>query len=76
MLQFGDPDDDLAASVLGFLATVPYDGAEPERARAWVEETLPTIKAAGDVRTATFGGVPFRLYGPPTARILEIGTLQ
>lgn len=56
--------------------SMPYDGADPEAARAWVTDTLPTLQGAGDVRTATFGGVEYQLYGIPTARALEIGTLQ
>jgi hypothetical protein len=36
VLQFVDvPDDDLAAAFLGFMATMPYDGADPQAARAW-----------------------------------------
>ena len=73
ILQFGTPDAELAANFLGFMATMPYDGAEPEKARTWVEDTLPTIIVSGDVREATFSGVKFQLYGIPTARFLEIG---
>lgn len=76
ILQFDTPDDSLSAEFLGFVSTMPYDGADPEAARAWVTNTLPTLQGAGDVRTATFGGVEYQLYGIPTARTLEIGTLQ
>lgn len=76
ILQFNTPDDSLSAEFLGFVSTMPYDGADPEAARAWVTNTLPTLQGAGDVRTATFGGVEYQLYGIPTARTLEIGTLQ
>lgn len=75
VLQLGEPSDDLAEELLGFIATMPYDGAEPDAARAWVEETLPTIRAVGDVRDATFGGVDYHLMGGPSARILEMGVL-
>lgn len=75
VLQFGAPMDELALPFLGYIATVPYDGAEPERARAWVEQTLPTITTNGDVRTATFGGVQYELFGWPPARNLKIGSL-
>ena len=75
-LQFGVPDDELSTEFLGFVSTMPYDGASPDAARAWVRETLPTLQGAGDVRSATFGGVEYRLLGIPTARTLEIGTLQ
>jgi len=70
------PDDSLTAqSLLGFMATMPFDGAQPAAARAWVEATLPTIKQNGDVRTATFGGAPYQLFGGPAARTLQMGVL-
>ena len=74
IVQYGTPDEALAASFLGFMATMPYDGAEPDKARSWVEATLPTITASGDVRKKTFGGVKFQLFGDPTFRELDIGT--
>lgn len=76
VVQFGQADDGIASPFLGFMATMPYDGAEPQRARTWVEQTLPTIKQSGDVREATFGGVKHRLFGIPTARNLQIGDLR
>jgi cytoskeletal protein RodZ len=75
VLQFGEADDGVAASFLGFMATMPYTGAEPDNARSWVEKTLPSVKQNGDVRTATFGGVKYELFGLPTARNLQMGTL-
>ncbi|MFL5804918.1 MAG: hypothetical protein ACJ8CR_24630 [Roseiflexaceae bacterium] len=75
-LQFiAEPTDELVAPFLGFLATLPYDGADPQTARGWVEQTLPTLKGKGDVREKTFGGVLFRLFGIPTARTLTMGNL-
>lgn len=68
-------DDTAAKFVLGFIATMPYDGAMPAAARQWVENTMPTISGIGDVKVADFGGVAFQLYGPATARNLEIGTI-
>jgi len=76
IVQFGTPDDELAANFLGFMATMPFDGADPQSARNWVEVTLPTITTSGDVRNATFGGVNFRLYGIPSARFLEFGKVS
>ena len=75
-LQFtSEPMDELVAPFLGFMATMPYDGAEPDAARTWVEQTLPTLKGKGDVREKTFGGVSYRFFGIPTARTLQIGNL-
>ncbi len=73
IMQFGIPDNNLASDFLGFMATTPYDGSEPQNARTWVENTLPTITENGDVRENTFGSIIFRLYGIPTARFLNIG---
>lgn len=75
VLQFGTPNDDFAASFLGFMATMPYDGAVQQEARDWVESTLPTLKGQGDVREKEFAGVAYRLYGIPTAFTLEMGDL-
>jgi hypothetical protein len=74
VLQFVEPQDDVAVSFLGFMATMPYDGAQPDKARAWVAQTLPTI-TQGEERTAEFGGVSFRLAGIPTARFMHMGDM-
>lgn len=74
--QLSEVSDEVAAPILGFVATMPYEGAEPETARAWVETTLPTLTGeVGEAATNTIGGVPYKLYGPPTARTLELGEL-
>lgn len=75
VMQFGNPDDATAADFLGDVAAFPYDGAEPAKARAWVETELPTIKP-DEVRTATFGGVQYTLSGKPAARTLTMGRLD
>ena len=75
VLQFGTPDIDFAASFLGFMATMPYDGAVQQEARDWVESTLLTLKGQGDVREKEFAGVIYRLFGIPTAFTLEMGDL-
>ena len=75
VLQFANPDKEFAASFLGFMATMPYDGAVQEEARNWVETTLPNLTGQGDVREKVFAGVKYRLYGIPTAFTLEMGDL-
>ena len=75
VLQFANPDKEFAASFLGFMATMPYDGAVQEEARNWVETTLPSLTGQGDVREKVFAGVKYRLYGIPTAFTLEMGDL-
>lgn len=76
VLQPASPAVEIASPVLGFMATMPYDNAEPDAARAWVEQTLPTLEGEGDVRTAEFGGVPFELFGSPAALNLQYGALE
>lgn len=71
--EFGLPYDEIAIPFLGYIASIPYDGAEPDSARAWVEKTIPTIFENGDLREAEFGGIPFLLAGAPGARLLIIG---
>jgi hypothetical protein len=70
VLQFGaTPSDTIAANALGFLATLPYQGSEPERARAWV---VANISRAA---TLTIGGAKLTLSGNPRARVLQISSL-
>jgi hypothetical protein len=71
--QAGNPDSKIASPLLGLIAALPYDGATPEDARAWVESTIPTLSA--EAQEMTFGGVKYVLSGPPKALVLEIGEL-
>ena len=74
-LQFANPTTEFAAEFLGFMATMPYDGAVQQEARNWVETTVPLLKGQGDIREKTFSGVTYRLFGIPTAYTLEMGDL-
>ena len=56
-----------AATFLGFVATLPYDGARPNEARQWVEERV--TRGGGET---TIGAAVFRLSGPQDARTLDI----
>lgn len=59
-------DDQLAAEFLGFIATLPYDGADPVAARDWVQARI------GQAKSTTIGGARFTLGGPENARYLTI----
>ncbi|MCX2728526.1 hypothetical protein OO015_13630 (plasmid) [Thermomicrobium sp. 4228-Ro] len=59
---------DAATPILGYVATLPYEGAEPEKARDWVKQAI----AAGGEHTMVIGAVRFRVYGTDFARTLEI----
>ena len=75
VLQYTSPDYEFAASFLGFMATMPYDGAVQQEARNWVETTVLTIKGQGDMAERAFAGVTYRLKGISTAITLEMGDL-
>jgi hypothetical protein len=45
-----------------YLTTVPFEGNEPQKAKAWVTENLPKLKEGQPVET-TIGGVKFTLFG-------------
>lgn len=55
---------DLSAArwFLPYLATLPYDGSDPQAAKAWVEENLDNIQE-GEILTAEFGPAVYELYG-------------
>jgi len=67
------PDNAKAVDILGFVASLAYNGSVPSEARAWVVETLPSIQSVNDVREKFIGRVRFRLYGGPQGRYLEMG---
>jgi hypothetical protein len=76
VLQYENPDTESASSILGLVAAIPYDGAVPDEARAWVESTIPVLSGEpGGAQENIFGGVQYVLYGPPTALTLEMGEL-
>jgi hypothetical protein len=76
VLQAKEPDNDIAAPLLGFMATMPYDGATPEDARAWVESTISTWSGQpDDAKETMFGPVKYVLSGLPKALVLEMGEL-
>ncbi len=62
----------LASDYLGYCATIPYQGADPDAARAWIEDNASAAVGEGNVREATIGGVRFRLYGVTWIRTLEV----
>ena len=73
VLQFSNPDVGIASALMGFVATMPYDGATPEDARAWVENTIPTLSGKpGGSKEMVFAGAKYVLNGPPTALTLEM----
>jgi hypothetical protein len=58
--------DALAQDFLGYVAGAPYEGAQPEEAKAWVEQNV------GSKVSAEFGGVSYTLGGKAGRRFLEL----
>jgi hypothetical protein len=58
--------DALAQDFLGYVARAPYEGAQPEEAKAWVEQNV------GSKVSAEFGGVSYTLGGKAGRRFLEL----
>lgn len=71
VLQYARPSDDLAGTFLGYVATLPYEGALPAEARRWVEENVSRVDT-GKPATTTIGAATFALVGPKTGRFLQI----
>jgi len=73
-LYYGELDyADLTTVVFELIAEIPYEGATPEEAGAWVEATMPGIQVVGDEASSSFGGVRYYLYAFPSSHVLEIG---
>jgi len=60
------PPEEAAVDFLGFVATLPYEGADPGQARQWVEEN---VASGGKL---TIGTASFELYDEEKARVLRI----
>jgi hypothetical protein len=64
--QAGAAKIDVAAPLLAFLANQRYEGADPDKARAWVEAA---IAAPGQ---AEFGMAKFKMSGDLTRLVFEV----
>src|SRR5215213_589792 len=62
--------DALAQDFLGYIARVPYEGAQPEEAKAWVEHSV------GSKASAKFGGVSYTLDTRADRRFLKLEKLE
>ena len=60
-----------------YCATIPFEGAEPERYKQWVEDNIAKCNEAGKVETLKVGNVEFSLYGTGnSARYLDIKSVK
>jgi hypothetical protein len=60
------PNDEHAATFLGAVASIKYQGAEPVKAKEWVEKTMA---AGGETMV---GPASYKLRGEPRRRTLDI----
>jgi hypothetical protein len=60
--------NETASDFLGYVATVPYEGSNPEQAKLWVQDNVDTTRPL----STKIGGVQYVLSGSGDARILEI----
>lgn len=64
--QSGSAKLEVAAPLLAFLANQRYEGADPEKARAWVEKAVQTPGQT------TFGLAKFKVSGDLTRLVFEV----
>jgi len=55
-----------------YCATLPYDNAEPEKAKEWVENNVSKATKAGNVIKAQFGPATFQMFGTEYFRTLRV----
>lgn len=65
----------VAKGFLGYTATLPYDGAEPAKAKAWVEENIGRANKPGAIITK-IGQVEFTLAGGKYVRFLSVRAIE
>lgn len=67
----------VAGGYLGYCATVPYDDADPAKAKKWIEDNIEKCNEPGKIETLVIGGAEFSLYGNATgARVLDIKAVK
>lgn len=70
VLQPTSPNEILASNFLGYLATLPLDGAQSDQANGWVQAHT-AMGGSSDI-----GGVRFSVGGAPTNRTLGISAAE
>lgn len=70
-----EPSQEVAASYLGFIATLAFIGnaEKQEVAKQWVIDNIANSESKPET---TIDGIRFRLYGPPTGITLEFGDID
>lgn len=67
-------DPSVVELFLGYAATIPYDGADPQAARDWVQTGLSDLSGAdaGTTLTASFGSANFELTSMSSGAMLTV----
>lgn len=71
-IDYSGLKSNLPVEFLGFVATAPYDYAQPDKARGWVNKNVRSKESY----QATLGRVDYDLSGPSAARTLTMGTFR
>ena len=61
---------------LAYVATLPYEGAQPEQAAEWVRANVAKADKRGQVLSQAFGPALYELYGMERMRTLEVKPAQ
>ncbi|AEE95789.1 DUF4190 domain-containing protein [Mahella australiensis] len=67
-----DTINSLAEGYFGYCATIPYDGADPEKAKQWVEDNAKKAIKPGTVLSTQIGSASFEMFGTEYMRTLRI----
>jgi len=62
----------LAEGYFGFCATIPYDNAEPEKAKQWAIDNVSKATKPGNVLSSQIGPASFEMFGTEYIRTLRI----
>ncbi|MEI7990051.1 MAG: hypothetical protein WCI88_13525 [Chloroflexota bacterium] len=75
---YGELEDysDLTAVIFGNIGGLSYQNSVTQKAKTWVQETIPSVQNSGDEAINIFGGVHYYIYAMPSIQVLEIGKLQ
>ncbi len=67
-----DTINSLTEGYFGYCATIPYDGADPEKAKQWIADNAKKAIKPGTVLSTQIGSVSFEMFGTEYMRTLRI----
>jgi len=60
----------------GYCSTVPYEDAEPDKAKQWVEENVKKATEPGNVLSIQIGSAQFDMFGTEYFRTLRVKPIE